>query len=89
MKALIIVDVQNDFLPARDGQDDGALAVQDGSDVIPVIKSLLDGAWNWDVVVASQVLSRCRSGSDNRIITHRNTFLSHHDMTRNHSPSWK
>lgn len=48
--ALIIVDAQNDFLPP-----DGALAVPDGDQVIPVIQDLLDGQWDWSMVVASQV----------------------------------
>ena len=35
-KALIIVDVQNDFLPG------GSLAVPHGDEIIPVINNLLD-----------------------------------------------
>jgi nicotinamidase/pyrazinamidase len=45
MKALLIVDVQNDFLPK------GALAVADGDQVIPVINALQD---QFDLVVATQ-----------------------------------
>ncbi len=45
MKALIIVDVQNDFLPG------GALAVEEGDAVIPVINKLQK---NFDLVVATQ-----------------------------------
>jgi nicotinamidase/pyrazinamidase len=45
MKALIIVDVQNDFLPG------GALAVKDGFDIIPVINSIQK---KFDLVVATQ-----------------------------------
>ncbi|BFZ53786.1 hypothetical protein PYCC9005_000817 [Savitreella phatthalungensis] len=45
--ALIIVDVQYDFL------GDGPLAVPDGESVIPVINRLLSSV-NWDVVVATQ-----------------------------------
>jgi nicotinamidase/pyrazinamidase len=45
MNALIIVDVQNDFLPG------GALAVKDGDWVIPVINILQD---KFDLVVATQ-----------------------------------
>jgi nicotinamidase/pyrazinamidase len=45
MKALLIVDVQNDFLP------NGALAVADGDQVIPVINALQD---QFDLVVATQ-----------------------------------
>jgi len=45
MKALIIVDVQNDFLPG------GALAVENGNSIIPVINSLQK---NFDLVVATQ-----------------------------------
>ncbi|HEX9998070.1 MAG TPA: bifunctional nicotinamidase/pyrazinamidase [Abditibacterium sp.] len=45
MRALIIVDVQNDFCPG------GALAVQQGDAVVPVINSILPG---FDVVVATQ-----------------------------------
>lgn len=46
--ALIVVDVQNDFLPPS-----GSLAVPGGREVIPVIQELLKR--DWDVVVASQV----------------------------------
>jgi nicotinamidase/pyrazinamidase len=45
MKALIIVDVQNDFLPG------GALAVPQGDKVIPVINSILH---DFSLVVATQ-----------------------------------
>ena len=45
MKALIIVDVQNDFLPG------GALAVKDGDSIIPVINSLQQ---KFELVVATQ-----------------------------------
>ncbi|KAE8541523.1 hypothetical protein D1P53_002885 [Cryptococcus gattii VGV] len=44
--ALIIVDVQNDFLPPT-----GALAVPNGREVLPVITELLDPTWNWAVVL--------------------------------------
>jgi nicotinamidase/pyrazinamidase len=45
MKALIVVDVQNDFLPG------GALAVPDGDAVVPVINELMP---TFDLVVATQ-----------------------------------
>ncbi len=45
MNALIIVDVQNDFLPG------GALAVPGGDAVIPVINNLQQ---QFDLVVATQ-----------------------------------
>jgi nicotinamidase/pyrazinamidase len=45
MKALIIVDVQNDFCPG------GALAVADGDAIVPVINSLHG---KFDLVVATQ-----------------------------------
>jgi len=45
MKALLIVDVQNDFLPG------GALAVQDGDKVIPVINRLQE---KFEFIVATQ-----------------------------------
>jgi len=45
MNCLIIVDVQNDFLPG------GALAVKDGDVVIPVINNLQN---KFDLVVATQ-----------------------------------
>lgn len=47
--ALIIVDVQNDFLPPT-----GSLAVPNGREVLPVITGLLDRKWDWAVVVVSQ-----------------------------------
>lgn len=49
--ALIIVDVQNDFLPP-----DGALAVPEGRQIIPVIQELLEDTDKWDIIVASQVI---------------------------------
>ena len=45
IKALLIVDVQNDFCPG------GALAVTDGDQVVPVINQLID---QYDVVCASK-----------------------------------
>src|SRR5580704_12096044 len=45
MKALIIVDVQNDFLPG------GALAVPEGDRIIPVINELSQG---FDLVFITQ-----------------------------------
>lgn len=44
-KALLIVDVQNDFCPG------GALGVEDGDKVVPVINSIID---QFDVVISSQ-----------------------------------
>jgi len=45
MKALLIIDVQNDFLPG------GALAVPEGDQVIPVINRLQD---SFEFIVATQ-----------------------------------
>ena len=45
MKALLIVDVQNDFCPG------GALAVRDGDKVVPVINQLMD---RFPLVLASK-----------------------------------
>lgn len=45
MRALILVDIQNDFLPG------GALAVPDGDQVIPLANALMD---HYDLVVATQ-----------------------------------
>jgi nicotinamidase/pyrazinamidase len=45
MKALIIVDVQNDFCPG------GALAVPEGDQVVPVVNELMD---QFDLVIATQ-----------------------------------
>lgn len=45
MKTLIIVDVQNDFMPG------GALAVKGGNEIIPVINTLQQ---NYDLIVATQ-----------------------------------
>ncbi|SFL43233.1 nicotinamidase [Proteiniphilum acetatigenes] len=44
-KALLIVDVQNDFCPG------GALAVKDGDKIIPVINRIMD---QFDIVISSQ-----------------------------------
>jgi nicotinamidase/pyrazinamidase len=54
MKALIIVDVQNDFC------EGGALAVQGGSAVVPVINAILP---QFDVVVATQDWHPANHGS--------------------------
>ena len=48
--ALLIVDVQDDFLPP-----DGALAVPNGKEIIPLIKDLLSDAYEWKSVIATQV----------------------------------
>lgn len=45
MKALIIVDLQNDFLPG------GSLAVPDGDQIIPLVNALQD---RFDCIVASK-----------------------------------
>ena len=45
MKALLIVDVQNDFCPG------GALGVKEGDQVVPVINSIMD---KFDLVIASK-----------------------------------
>ncbi len=45
MKVLLIIDVQNDFCPA------GALAVNGGDEVVPVINSII---WKFNRVVATQ-----------------------------------
>ncbi|SEA09163.1 nicotinamidase/pyrazinamidase [Porphyromonadaceae bacterium NLAE-zl-C104] len=44
-RALLIVDVQNDFCPG------GTLAVKDGDKVVPVINGIMD---NFDLVISSQ-----------------------------------
>jgi nicotinamidase/pyrazinamidase len=54
MKALIIVDIQNDFLPG------GALAVKDGDQVIPVANALMD---KFDLIVATQDWHPANHGS--------------------------
>lgn len=45
MEALVVVDVQNDFLPS------GALAVPSGDEIVPTINRLMDA---FQIVVASQ-----------------------------------
>ncbi|MDI6846024.1 MAG: bifunctional nicotinamidase/pyrazinamidase [Candidatus Saccharicenans sp.] len=45
MKALIVVDLQNDFLPG------GSLAVPRGDEIIPLVNKIQD---NFDLVVATQ-----------------------------------
>lgn len=47
--ALLLVDVQNDFLPPT-----GALAVPDGRDILPTVHALLDDDERWQAVFASQ-----------------------------------
>lgn len=45
MKTLLIVDVQNDFIPG------GSLSVPDGEKIVPIINDLQD---KFDLVIASQ-----------------------------------
>jgi nicotinamidase/pyrazinamidase len=45
MKALLVVDVQNDFCPG------GSLAVTDGDSVVPIVNSIRDG---YDAVIFTQ-----------------------------------
>ncbi|HEA28485.1 MAG TPA: bifunctional nicotinamidase/pyrazinamidase [Leeuwenhoekiella sp.] len=45
MKALIIIDVQNDFMPG------GALAVNEGDEIVPIINDLQQ---RFDLVIATQ-----------------------------------
>lgn len=45
MKALVLVDIQNDFLPG------GSLAVNEGFDIFPLVNDLQE---NYDFVVATQ-----------------------------------
>jgi nicotinamidase/pyrazinamidase len=47
MKALIIVDIQNDFLPG------GALAVNRGDEIIPVVNKLQHSGY-FDLIIATQ-----------------------------------
>jgi nicotinamidase/pyrazinamidase len=54
MKALLIVDVQNDFLPG------GALAVPEGDQIIPVINQLQD---SFEFIVATQDWHPANHGS--------------------------
>lgn len=50
--ALILVDIQNDFLPAAHADDtDGSLAVPSGNDVIEVANRLMP---DYDLVIATQ-----------------------------------
>jgi nicotinamidase/pyrazinamidase len=51
MKALLLVDIQNDFTPATSAKPDGALAVPHGNDVIEVANRLMSG---YAFVVATQ-----------------------------------
>ena len=46
MRALLIVDIQNDFLPG------GALGVKDGDRIIPLVNRLVTE--DFDVIVASK-----------------------------------
>lgn len=56
MRALVLVDIQNDFLPG------GALAVPEGDAVVPVANLLVAGQ-HWDRIVATQDLHPARHGS--------------------------
>ena len=54
MRALLIIDVQNDFLPG------GALAVNEGDAIIPIINQVVN---NYDLVVATQDWHPANHGS--------------------------
>jgi nicotinamidase/pyrazinamidase len=62
MKALLLIDIQNDFLPG------GALAVNEGDQVIPVAHDLLNHV-DFDQIVATQDWHPANHGS----------FASQHD----------
>ena len=49
-KALLLVDIQYDFLPPQ-----GALAVPDGDMILPHIYELLEHGERYDIIVASMV----------------------------------
>lgn len=51
MRALILVDIQNDFTPATASKPEGALAVTDGNAVIAVANRLMS---DYEFVVATQ-----------------------------------
>ena len=73
--ALIIVDVQYDFLPPS-----GALAVPEGNQIIPRIKDhLSNDTGKWRSVIATQVRPSitCNITTDNRIITLKDIYHSH------------
>jgi nicotinamidase-related amidase len=73
--ALIIVDVQYDFLPPS-----GALAVPEGNQIIPRIKDLLStDTGKWRSVIATQVRPYITSdyGADDRIITLKDIYHLH------------
>jgi nicotinamidase-related amidase len=68
--ALVIVDCQNDFMPP-----DGALAVPNGDQVLPLIKEMLEEKkWTWEVVVATQV-RHIEPGAAQSLIHRRITIL--------------
>lgn len=48
--ALILVDIQNDFLPPG-----GSLAVGEGDQIVPVVLKLLEDPTRYDVIVATLV----------------------------------
>lgn len=54
MKALIIVDIQNDFLPG------GSLAVNDGNEIIPIVNELMS---KFECIVATQDWHPANHGS--------------------------
>lgn len=54
MKAMIMVDIQNDFLPG------GALAVKEGDQIIPIVNSLIP---HFELVIATQDWHPANHGS--------------------------
>jgi nicotinamidase/pyrazinamidase len=58
MSALVLVDIQNDFLPG------GSLAVKNGDKILPIINKLINK--NFDVIVASKDWHPSNHGSFGR-----------------------
>jgi nicotinamidase-related amidase len=56
--ALVLVDIQNDFLPPT-----GALAVAGGKEIIPIVLDLLKEVKRFDLIVATRVRPEARSPS--------------------------
>ena len=65
MKTLVLVDIQNDFLPG------GALAVPEGDRIVPVVNALLP---DFDLVVATQDWHPAGHGSFSASHPGRNPF---------------
>ena len=73
MKALLLIDIQNDFLPG------GALEVKDGDDILPIVNQLIK---KFKIVVATQDWhpSKHKSFASNHMSRHVGEIIKLHGL---------